>query len=240
MTATQIKLGLGAFVAAGVAATFVIQQQSQTRLHDENQSLQRQIVGLQNSNKDLSSQLADLNAAKKMSDEQFNDLLRLRSEVGMLRQRTNELGKTQASLENSLAQAAAASQQSDSPAEQQRKIAIAKINNSRGLVTEMIMYASDHQGLFPTNFDQVGTYTGQFPESTTNGFEIVYQASGDQITNLPNVIVMQESQAWQTYDGKWAKVYGFADGHSELHEAADGDFSAFEQRHSISPPPNNQ
>jgi hypothetical protein len=175
-----------------------------------------------------------------MSNEQFNDLLRLRSEVGMLRQRTNELGKTQASLENSLARAAAASQQSDSPSDQQRKIAIAKINNSRGLVTKMILYASDHQGQFPTNFDQVDTYTGQSPESTTNGFEIVYQGSGDQITNLANVIVMQESEAWQTYDGKWAKVYGFADGHSELHETTDGDFSAFEQRHSISPPSNNQ
>jgi hypothetical protein len=156
----------------------------------------------------------------------------------MLRQRTNELGNLQASLENSLARAAA-SQQSNSAAEQQRQLAIARINTSRGLAIELIMYASDHQGQFPTNFDQVGAYTNQFPENTTNGFDIVYQGSQDQMTNSANVIVVQ-SDAWPTVEGKWAKAYGFADGHAEVHVEANGDFSDFEQRHSVPPPAGSQ
>jgi RNA polymerase sigma factor (sigma-70 family) len=238
MTATQIKLGLSALVAAGVATTIIIQHQIQARLRDENQSLRQQLVQLQNSNDDLSNRIADLNGSQKMSNEQLQDLLRLRSEVGMLRRRTNELGKAQASLEHSLAQQAAP-QETNSVADQYKQIAIAKITNSRGLASEMIMYASDHQGQFPTNFDQVDAYTNQFPGGSTNGFDIVYQGSAGQITNLADVILIQESEAWQTYDGGWAKVYGFADGHSELQKNAN-DFSAFEQQHSPPPPANSQ
>jgi RNA polymerase sigma factor (sigma-70 family) len=116
MTATQLKLAVGALAAAGVAAAFAIQHQTQTRLRDENQSLQQQIVQLQNSNEDLSSRITDLKDARKLSDQQFEDLMRLRSEVGTLRQRTNEMQKLQASLENLLAQEPVL-QQSNSAAE---------------------------------------------------------------------------------------------------------------------------
>lgn len=238
MTATQIKLGFSALVAAGVTTAFIIQHQAQARLREENQSLQQQVVRLQKGNEDLSSQIAGLNDSKKMSDEQFNELLRLRGEVGMLRRRTNELGTAQATLENSLVQAEMP--QSNSPAQEQRQIVMARLDNAKGLAMGFIMYAMDNQGLFPTNFDQIDSYTNQYPVSGTNGFEIVYQGTRDQITNLGDVIVVQESEPWQTYDGKWGKTYGFADGHSEFHEEANGDFSAFEQRHTISPPSNNQ
>jgi RNA polymerase sigma factor (sigma-70 family) len=234
MTATQLKFGLGALVAAGVATTFVIQHQAQTRLRDENQSLEQQIVQLQNSSADLSNQIADLNASKNMSDEQFNDLLRLRNEVGMLRQRTNELWKAQSQFKYSPPQDQ--SSQSNSPAQQQRQIVIARLNNARNLAMGFIMYAGDNQGQFPTNFGQIDTYTNQYPNNGTNGFEIVYQGSRNQITNLGDVIVVQESEPWPTYDGRWGKIYGFADGHAEFHAEANSDFSNFEQQHSISPP----
>jgi RNA polymerase sigma factor (sigma-70 family) len=239
MTATHLKLGLSLLAAAGVATTFVIQHQTQARLREENQSLQQQIAQLQSSNNDLTTQMADSNDTKKMSDDQFNDLLRLRSEVGLLRHQTNDLAKSQASLQNSLAQAqATALQQSNSVADQEKQIAIARINNAHHLTAEMILYASDNQGQTPTNFDQVGAYTNQFPASTTNGFEIVYQGSLNQITNTASVIVVQ-SDPWPTFEGKWAKAYGFADGHAEVHVETNVDFSAFEQQHSA-PPANSQ
>jgi len=234
MTATHIKLGFGALVVAGVTTTFIVQHQMQAHLRDENQSLQGQIVQLQNSNDILSGQLADLNASKELSGRQLNDLLRLRSEVGMLRQRTNDLQKSQTLLEKSLAQAETPPQ-TNTAAQQQREIVMARLTNAKSLATDFIMYAMDNQGQFPTNFDQIDTYTNRFPINGTNGFEIVYQGSRDKITNLGDIIVVQESEPWQTYDGKWGKTYGFADGHSEFHVEANGDFSAFELRHSISP-----
>jgi RNA polymerase sigma factor (sigma-70 family) len=122
MTATQLKLGLGALAVAGAATAFVIQHQVQTRLLAENQSLSQQLTQLQNDNSNLSNRLAQAGDANKLSDEQFNDLLRLRSEVGMLRQRTNELGQAQASLENSLQAQARQSTEDDSRSNRDRQI----------------------------------------------------------------------------------------------------------------------
>lgn len=33
------------------------------------------------------------------------------------------------------------------------------------------------------------------------------------------------------HDGKWAKVYAFADGHSQLVSPPDGNFEAWEKKH---------
>jgi prepilin-type processing-associated H-X9-DG protein len=49
------------------------------------------------------------------------------------------------------------------------------------------------------------------------------------------VIVLREKEAWQSVYGQWAKTYAFADGHSEIHVEADGDFNAFEARHAAAP-----
>ena len=237
MTTAQIKLGLSALVVAGAATAFVVQHQMQSRLLAENQSLRQQLAESQSDNEDLSNRLAEASDAKRLSDEQFNELLRLRGEVGRLHQQTNELGESQASLETSL-QEALARQPADenSASNEQRQMAIAKINDARSIATTFIMYASDNQGLFPTNYNQTAAYTNRFPISGTNDFEVVFQGSLNGITNPGDIIVVQEPQAWPTYDGKWAKAYGFADGHSEIHAEADGNFDAFEQKHSVSPP----
>jgi len=33
------------------------------------------------------------------------------------------------------------------------------------------------------------------------------------------IIVTREKEPTKTWDGKWARAYGFADGHSEIHSA---------------------
>jgi RNA polymerase sigma factor (sigma-70 family) len=241
MTATQLKLGISALVAAGAATAIVIQHQAQVRLRVENQSLQQQIAQLQNDNEDYSNRLAALNDSKKLSDDQFNELLQLRGEVGMLRRQTNEISGLQAALQRSAqAEEARQSAEDNSPSNQQRQIAMAKMEDAKNTAADLYMYAMNNQGQFPTNFDQVSAYTNQFPISGTNDFEIVYQGTRDAITNLGSVIVVQEAQPWQTYDGKWAKVYGFVDGHSELRVSPNGDFSTFEQQHAYQPPPTSQ
>jgi RNA polymerase sigma factor (sigma-70 family) len=239
MTATQLKLGLGALVVAGAATAFVIQHQMQSRLLDENQSLRGQIAQLQDDNNDLSHRLADAGDARKLSGDQFNELLRLRGEVGRLRQQTNDLGQSQASLERSLQEKQARQPaEDDSVRDRQRQMFEAKASDAKNIAIDLLYYANDHQGQYPTNFNQIDAYTNQFPFSGTNDFEIVFQGSRNEITNLGEVIVVQEPDAWPTFDGKWGKVYGFADGHAELHTEVDGNFDAFEQQHSVSLPPN--
>ena len=100
VTATKLKLAFGAIVVAGAVTTFVIQQQNQVKLHDENESLQQQIAQLQADNENFSNRLTEISEAKKLSDEQFNELLRLRSEIGVLRSQLDELAGKNRALQN--------------------------------------------------------------------------------------------------------------------------------------------
>jgi prepilin-type processing-associated H-X9-DG protein len=49
------------------------------------------------------------------------------------------------------------------------------------------------------------------------------------------VIVVREKDAWQAADGGWLRAYAFADGHAEIHKAADGNFQPWEAQHIIAP-----
>jgi RNA polymerase sigma factor (sigma-70 family) len=93
MTMTKIKLGISALVVAGAATAFVIQHQAQEKLRAENESLTQQIGQLQTDNANFSNRLASTGDSKKLPDDQFNELLKLRGEVGVLRNQTTEIGK---------------------------------------------------------------------------------------------------------------------------------------------------
>ena len=240
MTATQLKLGISALIVAGAATALVVQHQALVKLRAANVLLTQQLAQLKTGNESLSNRLAATGNAKSLSNEQFNELLRLRGEVGMLRQRTNELGKLRASP----ALAASNQQQPeveevDSHAEQE-KAALFKMNNAKQSVMGMIMYANANENQFPTNFDQAAPYLGGDSNSVRSNlsqFEIVYQGSWKNIANPGSTIVVRENQPW-LYNREWINVYGFADGHSELHVESNGDFGAWEQQHLALPPPN--
>jgi RNA polymerase sigma factor (sigma-70 family) len=93
MTATKLKLAFSALVVAGAATVIVHQQQTQNKLRGENESLQQRIAQLQTDNENFSNQLVEISDAKKLSDEQFNELLKLRGEVGVLHNRVAESEK---------------------------------------------------------------------------------------------------------------------------------------------------
>jgi len=120
-------------------------------------------------------------------------------------------------------------------------VAGAKPIDARNLTTAFVMYASDHQGRFPSSLDQVAKYLAQYPLSGTNKFDIIYHGSLDELKGIPrgSVAVVRERQTWIAPSGKRARVYGMADGHSEIIES-DDDFKAWEAEHIISPPPGNK
>ncbi|MGD0253857.1 MAG: sigma-70 family RNA polymerase sigma factor [Verrucomicrobiota bacterium] len=239
MTATQLKLGISALVVAGAATALVVQHQTQTNLRAQNESLQQQIAQLKTNNESLSIRLAMAGDSKSLSDKQMNELLKLRGEVGMLRQQTNELGKLRASPALAISnQQQPEVEEFDSHAEQE-KVAQFKMNNAKQSVLGMIMYANNNGDQFPSNFDLVAPYLGGDSisvRSNLSQLEIVYQGSLKNIANPGSTIVIRESQPW-LYNREWVKVYGFADGHSELHVEPNGDFSAWEQQHLALPPP---
>lgn len=96
MTPTKLKIRiLSSLVVIGMATWLVRQQQSQKALREKNRGLQEQV--------DKFTQLATDNQTNSLrtaqsSDAQMSELLRLRNEVGRLREQSNELAKLRAAL----------------------------------------------------------------------------------------------------------------------------------------------
>ena len=116
---------------------------------------------------------------------------------------------------------------------------IFKMGYSQEWMKALTLYASQNRGQFPTNLDEALSF---FPDELKGGtnlipdqFEIVYHGSINDITNPQSIIVIREKEAWQTLDGGWVRDYSFADGHSEIHKAVNGNFQPWEAQHMISP-----
>ena len=110
-TMTKLKAGIvGALVVAGLATPLVINHQTQSKLLQENESLRQQVAQLSQTaaeNERLSNQVARAQSSQVVAQLQASELLRLRGELGALRQQQEDWERTKA------AQAAASSHSSD-------------------------------------------------------------------------------------------------------------------------------
>jgi len=156
MTATQIKLGISALAVAGAATALVVQHQTQEQLRAENESLAQQIAQLKTESENYSSRLAAVDDSKRLTDEQFNELLRLRGEVGILHQQTNDVENVREENRRLRAQFAAENQNeiSEDDRFQLRKLHVQDAMSA--ILTAMKNYATNHDGQYPVNFDQLG------------------------------------------------------------------------------------
>jgi len=78
------------------ATALIVQHRSQTRLREENRSFQRQVdhdAKLGEENQRLSNLVAQASGRQSLPQEQMRELLRLRGEVGRLRQENKEMKK---------------------------------------------------------------------------------------------------------------------------------------------------
>ena len=92
----KLKLIVGFLVLVGAAIIWSVQYQAQLQSREENESLRKQLeqmVRLEADNERLSNLVAQANS--QLPNEQFMELLKLRGEVGLLRQQTNGLQKLQ-------------------------------------------------------------------------------------------------------------------------------------------------
>ena len=244
MTMTKLQAGIiSAIVVAGVATPLVVQHQAQVKLRLENDWLQQQMTQARGENERLSNSIAQAKGAQALSEDQFRELLRLRGEVGLLHRELAEATNTRAQAPtrtNLLAQ-------SVDPLEQQRQVAlarqqfIAKMGYAKNWVLALYLLAKDNQGQFPTSLDQAAA---RLPEQArdetllaTNQFDMVYQGSLTGLTNPGSTIVLRENQAQPGPNGGWNRIYGFADGHAEVHHSEDGNFQPWEAQHMITPSP---
>jgi hypothetical protein len=139
--------------------------------------------------------------------------------------------------QNSVTQAvqSAASNGNDTQDELQGE-ALSRFNDAKLYCLGIMLYAVKNQNRCPTNLDQTMPYLREAnsPPSGTNRFDLLYQGSMAQFTNSTTTggIIVIRSEPWQGKNGKWTRIYGFADGHCEAHSEPGGNFDAWEKQHS--------
>ena len=235
----HLQAGLIAVLLVAGAAMYWFQHQSQEKLRADNAALTAQNAALQSGSENLSNLLAQANSSQAVSKDQFNELLKLRGEVGQLRRQVGDIGKLRA--ENQRLQAAQVNNVPPPPAavdpqEQEKLAAIQMINNARQGMLAFIMFANDNNNQLPTNAAAASRYLNNDSSFIETNFDILYQGPLNGLADPASTIVLKEKQAWQSFDGRWKKAYGFADGHAEVHAEPSDNFDDYENQHTVAPP----
>jgi RNA polymerase sigma factor (sigma-70 family) len=244
MTATKIKIGLAALVVAGGAAAIVTQHQAQEKLRDDNAVLQQQVTQLQTDNQSLSNRAASAGDLKKLSDDQFNELLKLRGEAGVLRNQVGEIKKLRA--ENAEIREAwnqASQTMKAMPSPEQAKfntLSNKTVNGAKQVGLAMRIWAGDNNDTYPTNIYDMTNELGSmdFTKYVGETFELVNVGTASD--KYPGMLMIREITPRQVPDGKWERVYGLADGSVQKISSTDGNFDAWEKEQEQYNPPKNQ
>ncbi len=243
MTMTKLKLGLSALVVAGAATALVIQHQAQGKLRADNASLTQQLAQLQTDNESLSNRLAAASNSKSLPKDQFSELLKLRGEVGLLRRQVDEIGKLREEngrVHNELAAATQALQSLPSPEQALfNKKRIQAVNDAKQIGLAMRIWAGDNNNQYPTNFDNMTNELGGITNAMHFMENIELMNAGIANEQYPQMLTLREITPRQAPDGKWERIYGFADGSVQTITSNEGNFENWEkQQQQYNPPPN--
>jgi RNA polymerase sigma factor (sigma-70 family) len=247
MTLTKLKLGISTLVLAGAATALVVQYQAQEKLRSENGSLTQQVAQLESDSENFSNRLASAGNSKKLPDDQFNELLRLRGEVGVLRRQLDEAGNLRTEniqIRKELADAVQTLQSLPSPKQALfDKKRIQAINAARYLSLAMRIWAGDNNDKYPTNFSQITNELAGVTNQTQgldprDAFEFVN--AGMFKENYPQMLTVREIVPRQAPDGTWERVYGLADGSVHSIVSDTGNFDKWEKEQQQYNPPTNQ
>jgi len=244
MTAmTKLKISLAGALAAGALITpIVLQHQALQREQEIQRGLREQLAqtaDLEAENTRLSNLVARAQSPPTPASDQLRELLRLRGEVGMLRSQSNQLAGLRE--ENRRLKASAAAPRTSAAAadqsEEEHQLAIAKLNDARRLGLGIFMFANDNAQKTIERLEQLEPYLGNDAAAITgtNRWELLFHGSLQDIPSAATTILAREAQGWQTADGLWHNLYVFADGHAEVQQTPDGDFSTFTRQHVLPP-----
>ncbi|HEY1790235.1 MAG TPA: sigma-70 family RNA polymerase sigma factor [Verrucomicrobiae bacterium] len=234
MITTKLKLACSALAVAGAAAAFAVQQHSQNKMRAENESLRQQITQLQADNENVSNRLAEAGDTQKLSDDQFNELLRLRGEVGMLRQQTNELAGLRDENQQ-LQEAATRLQVSNNRMQFADSLSKFKANENKvvsamkevGLADRL--YAGDNNNQYAFSLEQMTNELGSLYNSPLlDNVEFVNVGIASATQNV-FMITLREHNPRQSPDGTWHRAYCLVDGSVQTAVSSDGNFASYER-----------
>lgn len=231
------------FLAAGVAISAVIvslliQHQAGARLRQTGDALrqqEQQIAEAEAEQSRLNRLILDATNLAVASGTAA-ELESLRREAEALRQRTNEL----AALPKTKSRRAPPRPESHSEEyfAESHRLAGERPKDALILGMALVEYASDHDGRLPANFADADSYMRERGErmTGTNQFDVVYHRSLNDLTNVPRgqIALLRSRDTWIAPSGKPARVYGMADGASQIVES-DDNFESWEAGHVVPP-----
>lgn len=225
----------------GAVMILWVQHQSQEKLQAEITALAEQNTRLQADAEDFSNRLAHAGNSPTMSREQFNELLKLRGEVGVLRKQVAQVVTLRAENQQLRAQPPAAPAQTGvseiTPEDLFYIHQMHTVNALKQIALAMRIYAGDNNSQFATNFNQLTNELGHTTNFAGNisldAFEFVN--IGMVNDNTPGMMMFRERSPRQNPNGSWSRVYGLADGSVQTRSSEDGNFDKVDQEYS---PPN--
>jgi RNA polymerase sigma factor (sigma-70 family) len=247
----NIKTVAAGAVAVGLATAVVVEHQSLSKLQAENAQLREagaESVALRDKVQQLESATVDPEELKRLQAEHL-ELMRLRGQAPAIQQSQAELARLKA--ENARLRSVpppppAAKQNSDAAdadMEAHKTLVINKMSYAKGWTLAFIQFAQANGGAMPQTLDQGAKFYppdqaeiyGKFDPSQ---WEILYHGPLSAIAEPSKTIILRETLPSPAPNRPGLlRVYAFADGHSEAHMAADGNFDAWEQQMGLAPAP---
>ena len=108
-----------------------------------------------------------------------------------------------------------------------------RINNAKWATLTCFLFADSHQNQWPRNFAELkasGIGGSQFLHLSDSDWEFVSGGNKNNFTNPAQAILFREKESRPSPDGKFIKVYAFADGRVQVVSSLDDDFAALEKQ----------
>ncbi len=240
MTATNIKTAVAVIAIAGTTTGWVVSHRKAAHLEQGLVQMQQRAPVSIAAAVPAGSELVDEEELRRLRT-QHSELMRLRGEVTQLRRQLTERPV--------VAPAAAAKSVAppqdpgEAEREQLKQVSIARMTVARDWAIAFYKFADTKGGLMPAEFEQaqLGYPEKRRPEllealgkpsvggADGDGFEIVFHGRLEDIANPAKAIIMRDKEPFHfSPEGAASRTYLFADGHSEVYKAVDGDFTRYE------------
>jgi hypothetical protein len=108
------------------------------------------------------------------------------------------------------------------------------VNDAKWATLSCFLFADSHQNQWPRNFAELRTSLDNgnraFLHLSDSNWEFVSGGNKNSFTNPAQTILFREKESRPSPDGKFIKVYAFADGSVQLLSSPDDDFAALEKQ----------
>lgn len=229
MTIASQKIGI---VATGVATVLAVclaaEHRSVGKLQEENAALRQQISQATQAPPvavpPAEPVLADVEELARLRNE-HGELLRLRGEVGILRDTQEKQQKELASVHSEKDQMVAV--------EKAEAARVSAVNYLKIIGVASRVFANTNGEIFPTSLGQIKDNLVTMGMERQMGIqEIEFIDYGQPVTTSanPNFFFAREKQPRQMPDGKWSRAYLLMDGAVQTAESDTGDFGEWEKQ----------